>query len=187
LVTLYSPTVLTFTVCKCSGGTFHMATFSARHPITTMRRFVGRLTFTIKYPLLAAMLEPNRRKFLPRVTIEQRVKFAILCAKAVYKEEAFNLWADRWLSAEDRTKEAAESAVAATGSAGLTFDMMCNPEVMKQKAAKGSAGSAAYTAIWAAEGGTWVVGASAAEAAGLAANAGLSVESGKRLAEQAVA
>ena len=158
-----------------------------RHPIITIRRFVGHWIFTIKYPLLAAMLEPKRRKFLPQVTIEQRVKFAILCAKAVYKEEAFNVWADRWLSAEDRTLEAAELAVAATGNAGLTYEMMCNPEVMKQKAAAGSAGSAAHTAIWAAEGGTWVVGASAAEAAGLAANAGLSVKSRKRLAEQAVA
>ena len=155
--------------------------------MVTIRRFVGRLIFTIKNPLLAAMLEPKRRKFLPRVTIEQRVKFAILCAKAVYNEEAFNLWADRWLSGEDRSLESAQLAVAATGNAGLTFEMMSNPEVMKQKAAKGSAGSAAYTAIWAAEGGTWVVGASAAEAAQLAANAGLSVESGKRLAERAVA
>jgi hypothetical protein len=38
-----------------------------------------------------------------------------------------------------------------------------------------------------AQGGTWVVGASAGEAAQLAVNAGLSLESGKRLAEQAVA
>jgi len=155
--------------------------------ITILRKYVSGWMFRIKYPLLSAMLEPKRRKFLPRVTIEQRVKFAILCAKAVYKEEAFNLWADRWLSAEDRILEAAELAVAATGNAGLTYEMMCNPEVMKQKAAAGSAGSAAHTALWAAEGGTWVVGASAAEAAGLAANAGLSVESGKRLAEEAVA
>lgn len=152
-----------------------------------MRHFVGRLIFTIKYPLLSAMLDPKQRPFLPRVTIEQRVKFAILCAKAVYRDESFNLWADRWLSAEDRTLESAELTVTATGNAGLTFEMMCNPEVMKQKAAVGSAGSAAYTAIWAAEGGTWVVGASAAEAAQLAANAGLSLDSGKRLAEQAVA
>lgn len=152
-----------------------------------LRKYVSGWMFRIKYPLLAAMLEPKRRKFLPRVTIEQRVKFAILCAKAVYKEEAFNLWADRWLSGEDRTLEAAQSAVAATGNAGLTYEMMCNPGVMRQKAAAGSAGSAAYTAIWAAEGGTWVVGASAAEAAGLAANAGLSVESGKKIAEEAVA
>ncbi len=155
--------------------------------IVTARRFVGRLIFTIKHPLLSVMLHPNPRPFLPRVTTEQRVKFAILCAKAVYKDEAFNLWADGWLSGDDRTLESAKLAVAATGNAGLTFEMMCNPEVMKQKAAAGSAGSAAHTAIWAAEGGTWVVGASAAEAAQLAANAGLSLESGKRLAEQAVA
>jgi len=133
------------------------------------------------------MLQPKPGPFLPRVTTEQRVKFAILCAKAVYKDEAFNLWADRWLSGDDRTLQSAELAVSATGKAGLTFEMMCNPEVMKQKAAAGSAGSAAHTEIWAAEGGTWVVGASAAEAAQLAANAGLSLKSGKKLAEQAAA
>lgn len=155
--------------------------------INTLRKFVSGWIFTIKYPLLSAMLDPKSRIFLPRVTIERRVKFAILCAKAVYQDEAFNLWADAWLAAEDRTLASAKAAQETVGTGGTTFNMMRDPAVMKEKAAPGAAGAAAFTAIWAAEGGTWVVGASAAEAAGLAANAGLSIESGKKLAEEAVA
>ncbi len=35
------------------------------------------------------------------------VAFGILCAKEVCKDPSWNLWADRWLSGEDRTKAAA--------------------------------------------------------------------------------
>ena len=47
---------------------------------------------------------------LPVVTIEQRVRFAILCAKAVYRNKRWNAWADAWLSGEDRTGASAWSA-----------------------------------------------------------------------------
>ena len=47
---------------------------------------------------------------LPVVTTEQRVRFAILCAKRVCSDPAWSKWADRWLSGEDRSKESAESA-----------------------------------------------------------------------------
>ena len=50
---------------------------------------------------------------LPVVTIEQRVKFAILCAKQVYKDKQWNEWADKWLSGEDRSARAARAAEAA--------------------------------------------------------------------------
>ena len=43
---------------------------------------------------------------LPVVTTEQRVKFAILCAKQVYKDKQWNEWADKWLSGEDRSAPA---------------------------------------------------------------------------------
>jgi hypothetical protein len=33
-----------------------------------------------------------------------------LCAKKVYKGVAWNLWADKWLSGEDRSKSAAYAA-----------------------------------------------------------------------------
>ena len=54
---------------------------------------------------------------VPTLTTEQRVKFAILCAKCVCTDVAWNAWADKWLSSEDRSAwavEAAEAAEAAT-------------------------------------------------------------------------
>ena len=50
---------------------------------------------------------------LPVVTLEQRVKFAILCAKHVCKDKKWNRWANKWLSGEDRSAAAAEAAEAA--------------------------------------------------------------------------
>src|SRR3990172_3470109 len=47
---------------------------------------------------------------LPLITSEQKVKFAILCAKQVYKDKKWNKWADKWLSGEDRTNAAANAA-----------------------------------------------------------------------------
>ena len=47
---------------------------------------------------------------LPEITAEMRVRFAILCAKDVCAYLAWNAWADRWLSGEDRTQAAAEAA-----------------------------------------------------------------------------
>jgi hypothetical protein len=43
---------------------------------------------------------------LPNVTNIQRIAFAILCAKEVYKKSNWNTWADKWLSAKDRTHAA---------------------------------------------------------------------------------
>ena len=55
---------------------------------------------------------------LPEITLVQKIAFAILCAKEVYKEEKWNKWADNWLSGEDRSKgAAADTAVAAAAYA----------------------------------------------------------------------
>ena len=54
---------------------------------------------------------------LPVVTLEQRVKFAILCAKHVCKDKKWNRWANKWLSGEDRS--AAAAAWAAAGAAPI--------------------------------------------------------------------
>ena len=53
---------------------------------------------------------------VPVLTIEQRVKFAILRAKCVCTDVAWNAWADKWLSGENRSEAAAawEAAEAAT-------------------------------------------------------------------------
>ena len=56
---------------------------------------------------------------VPQISPVQRVRFAILCAKKVYKEKEWNKWADNWLSGKDRTKEStaiAESAASAAES-----------------------------------------------------------------------
>ena len=57
---------------------------------------------------------------LPVVTTEQRVKFGILCAQAVVGNHcpAWSAWADRWLSGEDRSAEAAWAAWTWAAAAG---------------------------------------------------------------------
>ena len=47
---------------------------------------------------------------VPQISNVQRVRFAILCAKEVYKEKEWNDWADNWLSGKDRTEKSAASA-----------------------------------------------------------------------------
>jgi len=50
---------------------------------------------------------------LPTITLEQKVAFAILCAKNVHDDPAWNDWADRWLSGKDRSRAAAARAARA--------------------------------------------------------------------------
>ena len=81
---------------------------------------------------------------VPVLTIEQRVKFAILCAKLVCKDAAWNAWADKWLSSEDRTARSAKAAEAATAEAAwatakATAEAAC------------AAAETAWAAAWAAE------------------------------------
>lgn len=45
---------------------------------------------------------------LPRVTLVHRVAFAVLCGMTICKDKAFTEWAQRWLSAEDRTSGSSE-------------------------------------------------------------------------------
>jgi len=40
---------------------------------------------------------------VPQISPVQRVRFAILCTKKVYKEKEWNKWANNWLSGKDRT------------------------------------------------------------------------------------
>ena len=50
---------------------------------------------------------------VPKITTEQRVRFAILCAKSVCRDTGWNAWADAWLAGTNRTAEAAKAAEAA--------------------------------------------------------------------------
>ena len=49
---------------------------------------------------------------LPAITTEQLVRCAILVVKQVYHESSWNQWAEKWLSGDDRTVEAARAAAA---------------------------------------------------------------------------
>jgi len=65
-------------------------------------------------------LTTRSRVDVPVVTITQRVAFGILAARAVYTEAAWCAWADKWLSGEDRTVNAADDADARTARAART-------------------------------------------------------------------
>ena len=54
---------------------------------------------------------------LPAITATQRVRFAILCAKSVFKDADWNVWADNWLSGKDRSARAAWAAAWAAWAA----------------------------------------------------------------------
>ena len=58
----------------------------------------------------AKTLTTIRRIPLPEISLNQKIAFAIYCAKEVYEDEKWNLWADKWLSGEDRTQRSAYSA-----------------------------------------------------------------------------
>ena len=46
----------------------------------------------------------------PKVSIEQKVAFGILCSLEVYRDEKFQIWAKNWLSGKDRTRKSAAAA-----------------------------------------------------------------------------
>jgi len=60
---------------------------------------------------------------VPEITIEQYVRYGILCAKEVYKDNAYTEWADAWLSGTDRSAEAARAAAGAARAAEAEGDI----------------------------------------------------------------
>ena len=52
-------------------------------------------------------------------TPEQHVRFAILVAKEVYNDLAWDAWADRWLSGTDRSEAAVAKATWTAGAAWM--------------------------------------------------------------------
>ncbi len=50
---------------------------------------------------------------LPKITTEEILKFTILCTLEIYKDKGFKVWADKWISGEDRSTNAAYAANAA--------------------------------------------------------------------------
>jgi hypothetical protein len=57
---------------------------------------------------------------LPEISREQKIEIAIRITKTVYKNEKWNLWADKWLSGEDRSKESADAVTIDTTD--IAFD-----------------------------------------------------------------
>jgi len=88
-----------------------------------------------------------RRVELPKITNNQRVRVAILCALEVYHEKGFVNWAKKWLSGENRAAGAVEAAEAAEATAAAW------------------AARAAARAIWAARAAAWAAAETVAETA----------------------
>ena len=77
---------------------------------------------------------------LPRVSTEQRVRFAILCALDVYSEPSFVKWANAWMDGSDRSGRAAGEVI---------------EEVEEATLAAATAAHAVRAAAWAAAVGGW--------------------------------
>ena len=80
-----------------------------------------------------------RQVDLPQITTEQRVRFGILCAKAVCNDRAWSAWADRWLDGSDRSQE---SAWAATEAAARAAEAAWAAETAAEAAAETAARAA---------------------------------------------
>lgn len=118
-----------------------------------------------------ATLTTIREIPLPKITAEMRARFAILCAKDVCACHAWNAWADKWISGEDRSaaaaRAAADAAWKAADGAACAARAAAAAAAEAAEAAEAAAASAyaAYRASWAA---AWSV-QWAAEAAASAA------------------
>jgi hypothetical protein len=87
---------------------------------------------------------------LPEVSDTQRIAFGILCAKEVCKHKAWNAWADKWLSGEDRTKASACAASVAAYAAEYDASFAADVAFAADYAAAYAASRATYAAYAAA-------------------------------------
>jgi len=114
---------------------------------------------------------------IPAVTTEMRVRFAILCAKDVCACSAWNAWADKWLSGEDRTQAAAERARASAAEARARASERAYERASERAAERAEAAEAAAEGAraaarawaradaWAARSAAWSAAWAAARAA----------------------
>jgi hypothetical protein len=84
-----------------------------------------------------------RKVELPHVTDEQRVRFAILCAKEVCEDKQWLKWADKWLSSKSRSYRNAHAASVEYKELIIQMDVDCT-------ATEYAARSAVYYALVAA-------------------------------------
>ena len=137
----------------CSGGVLHF------YPSPEVAAFMNPIHANICNPVFAelevdAIVEETATKggarraritrILPSIvpTLVQRVAFGVLCAKAVSNDKRFNSWADKWLSGEDRSYEAA-----AERAAELAAELAAEVEMARVVAVDRAA---AWAAAWAA-------------------------------------
>lgn len=123
---------------------------------------------------------------IPAVTTEMRVRFAIMCAKDVCADLAWNAWADRWLSGEDRTQASAEAARADAASeaaegaraAARAARAMAAAEAAEAAAegARAAARAWARADAWAARSAAWSAAWAAVRAAYAAREAGAGID-----------
>lgn len=144
----------------CSGSWYH----AYHHPLLAL--FLNPIHADFKQPILweaegrGAFQDDNglkcgfasmrlvKRLEIPEITTEQRVRFALLCAKEVYKETSFVEFADKYLFGEDRSQKTAARAA---------------------RSAAEAAWSAAWSAARSAESAAWSAAEAAAEWAARAA------------------
>lgn len=93
---------------------------------------------------------------VPQVTLEQQVRFGILCAKEVYTEPGWNAWADAWLDGSECSRAKAAEAAAKAAEAAA--------EAARAAAQEAKATEAAAWAAWAAAQEAKATEANAAEA-----------------------
>lgn len=80
---------------------------------------------------------------LPKVSLEQRVRFAILCALEVHRTPGFAAWAHKWLTGEDRSVKTAEAAEAAVAEAAVARVAACVADAVVVRAVEGAWAAAA--------------------------------------------
>jgi hypothetical protein len=120
----------------------------------------------------ATHLTTIKRVKLPVVTLEQRVRVAILWAKAVCSDTQWNRWADNWLSGKDQTADAAAAAAHAMWArADAAARAAADAAIRARADAAAAAAHAAVTVADAAED----ADAWAADAAAAAAHAAVTV------------
>ena len=93
-----------------------------------------------------------RQILLPTITIEQRVRFAILCGKEVCNDSMWLKWADKWLDETDRSAANASAAAYAVYAAGAAAYAAASAAGAAAAYAAGAANAsaAAYAAAYAA-------------------------------------
>jgi hypothetical protein len=100
----------------------------------------------------------------PKVTLYQRIAYAISCSLRVYAEESYVLWAEGWLSGKDRSKKSAAKAAEAAEAAEARAAALAEWAAAEAARAGARAAEAARAGARAAEAAEWA-GARAAEAA----------------------